>query len=160
MNKSLRIPHGKGGEKSFFYAVCYVVRFEKNQKENKCKNAVCLFSQLDLVRKALILDFDFNTFERECFLVSQILMHFNFFFRFSELHGTFRYLVFPNSEKRNIVRNVLSCITEKFNGYKIVRHKSIRKMRKIFHLIDLIFKATRSQKREITCLQLLINSLR
>ena len=138
----------------------FVTLFDLKKIKNKCKNAVCLFSQLDLVRKALILDFDYNTFEIECFLVSQILMHFNFFFRFSELHGTFRYLVFSNSEKRNIVRNVLSCITEKFNGYKIVRPKNNRKMRKIFHLIDLIFKATRNQKREINCLQLLINSLR
>ena len=90
--KSLRILKKKREEESFFYAVCYVVRFEKSEKGDRCESDEKykkdfhdgLFLQFDLVRKQFILDFKFNTVERQGFLVNRIMMNFNYFFRFSE----------------------------------------------------------------------------
>ena len=94
-----------------------------------------LFPQLDFVTKQLILDFDYNSLERQCFAVNQILINFNYFFRFSELCKTSRSLIFSINKKSKIVRNVSSCITETFNGYKVVRHENHTQMWTIFHQI-------------------------
>ena len=76
-------------------------------------------------------------------------MNFNYFFRLSELCKTFRCLIFSNSKKKD--RNVLGFITETFNGHEVVRHENNRKMRKIFHLIHVIFEPAEHQKHSINC---------
>ena len=122
---------------------------KNNNKEDICQNDEelkkdipdNLFLLLDLVRKQLISDFDLNFLESHCLiLVNQILTNFNYIFRFSEFCKTFRYLTFSNRRKRKIVTNVLSCIIETLNDYEVVRHKSNRKMRRIFNPIDVIFE--------------------
>lgn len=131
--------------------------WKKNNKEDISQNDEelkkdipdNLFSLLDLVRKQSISDFDLNFLESHCWnLVNQILTNFNYIFRFSEFCKTFRYLIFSNRRKRKIVTNVLSCIIVILNDYEVVRHKSNRKMRRIFNPIDVIFEPVRHQKHK------------
>ena len=77
---------------------------KKSQKEENCESGEKfkkdfhdgLLLQFDLVRKQLILDFNFSTLERYCFLVNQIMINFNYIFRCWEP----RNLIFYNSKKK------------------------------------------------------------
>ena len=40
-----------------------------------------------------------------------------------ELKDIFRAIIKQDSEKKNVIRNLSSCIIEKFNGFNIVRFK-------------------------------------
>ena len=54
-----------------------------------------------------------------------------------------------NSEKMKIVRDVSRCITENFNGCKVVRHKNQKKECFTLHPMDIIFYPARHQKHNI-----------
>lgn len=95
---------------------------KKSLKKDRCKNDEelkkdlhgALFMQHYLIKKQLILDFDVNILERQCFPLNLILMNLNHLFKFSELRKIFKYLIFSDNEKNS---NVSSYITETFNDY-------------------------------------------
>ena len=53
-------------------------------------------------------------------MVNRILNNHNLFLRIYELKDKFRYLTIKNTNKKNIVRQILSCIVEKFNSFRII----------------------------------------
>ena len=53
-------------------------------------------------------------------MVNRILNNHNLFLRIYELKDKFRYLTIKNTNKKNIVRQILSCIVEKFNTFRII----------------------------------------
>ena len=84
----------------------------------KCKNGEELhkdlpgnfFLKLDLFIKYHIWKFNYDTLERECFLVNQL--NFNYFFRFYEIRKKSRYLILSNSEKSKINKDASNCKTD------------------------------------------------
>ena len=101
--------------------------------------------------EAAYLNFHFLTLERQCFLVDQILMSFNYFFRFYEIRKKNKYSILSNSEKSKIFMDASSRISETFNGYKVVRYKNQRKERIILHPIEFFSDLVRHQKHRINC---------
>ena len=73
-------------------------------------------------------------------------MNLNYFLRFYKLRKLFRYLIFSNSEKRKIISDVSSCITETLNRYKLVRNEIQRMLQNIFQPIDAIFEHHKHNK--------------
>ena len=73
-------------------------------------------------------------------------MNLNYFLRFYKLRKLFRYLIFSNSEKRKIISDVSSCITETLNGYKLVRNEIQRMLQNMFQPIDVIFEHHKHNK--------------
>ena len=78
---SLIIPHGKDSLDSLFYAVCYATRYEKLKKMDKCLNAELrkdlpkdLFAQSNAMKTDLVLDLDYQHFEKQCFLINKLLI--------------------------------------------------------------------------------------
>ena len=72
------------------------------------------------LKKIFYLDLDIQNFDNQCFIVNRILNNYNLFLRSYELKDKFQYLTVKNANKNNIVREILSCIVEKFNGFRIV----------------------------------------
>ena len=72
------------------------------------------------IKENFYLDLDIQNFDNQCFIVNRILNNYNLFLRSYELKDKFQYLTVKNANKNNIVREVLSCIVEKFNGFRIV----------------------------------------
>ena len=74
------------------------------------------------------------------YVINDILMKHNYFFRFSELKDKCRYLINENSTKKRIIRKLSSCVIEKCNGFTIVRIENDREIRKKFYPINIIYK--------------------
>ena len=72
------------------------------------------------IKENFYLDLDIQNFDNQCFIVNHILNNYNLFLRSYELKDKFQYLTVKNANKNNIVREILSCIVEKFNGFCIV----------------------------------------
>ena len=90
VEKILVIPHGVGSVDSFFYAVCYSIRYEKTEKVDKCDNfgeeiATELYEQLLGLRGELQLKLDHQRLERQSFEVNKALIEYGYFLRVIEL---------------------------------------------------------------------------
>ena len=81
------------------------------------------------IKKKLRLDLDILNFENQRFSVNDLLNKHGSFLRAYELKDTFRYLIKQDSEKKSVLRELLSCIIEKFNGFNIVCVEFSKKLR-------------------------------
>ena len=67
------------------------------------------------------LDLDIINFENQCHQIDHILNKNNLFLRVFELKDKFRAIIKQDPDKKNVIRELLSCITEKYNGFHIAR---------------------------------------
>ena len=71
--------------------------------------------------------------------------------RVYELKKKFRELRLKNSKKQNIIRQLSSCVHEKFDGFHIVCVEYSKKERKKFRPINIIYKPVRQIEKKILC---------
>ena len=110
---------------SCYYGILYAIRYQfKNEKDVYLGN---LYDTLSNLNKNLRLDLGIQNFENQCHSVNELLNKNGQFLRVQELKDKFRYLIKRNSEKKTVLRELSSCIIEKFNGFNIVRVKFSKK---------------------------------
>ena len=90
-----------------------------------------LFRIFSVLRNELKLEFDHQTLERQCYIINDLLIDENFFFfRFDELCQKFQFLFYTSfPPQKKVMGDLLSFITEKFSGHKIVRSECEKKKR-------------------------------
>ena len=84
--KSLGIPHGVGSIDSFFYAICYAIRYEKTEKLDQCNNfqddiGAELYEKLLGLKERLQLKLDHHRFEEQCFEINKTLIEHGYFLK-------------------------------------------------------------------------------
>ena len=79
-----------------------------------------LYDALSAAKEKLRLDLDVQNFENQCFSVNDLLNKYGLFLRVCQLKDKFHYLIKQDSKKKMVLRELLSCIIEKFNGFNIV----------------------------------------
>ena len=79
------------------------------------------------------------------------LSEFNYFLRVFELKNKLRHLTIKEPEKQNIARPILSCKTEKCNGFQAISIEFARKERKKFKPIDITYKPTKNPTISLLC---------
>ena len=141
--QSLINPQGLENPDSFFYSILYAIRnkltdkFDSIDEENlKIDVGLALSHDLFEVKSLLKLDLDVLNFENQCFKINTILNKY-MFLRVFELKNKFRYLFKQNSKQKNIISEVSACVTERFNGFTIVRIEFDKKIRRNFTPVDL-----------------------
>ena len=97
------------------------------------------------------LNLDILHFENQCLKVNQILNKNNLFLRVFELKEKFRCLIKQESEGKNIIRDLSSCIIEEFIGFNIVRIEFERKLRQKMSAIDIIYEPVKKEDEIIEC---------
>ena len=97
------------------------------------------------------LNLDILHFENQCSKINQILNKNNLFLHIFELKEKFRCLIKQDSERKNIIRDLSSCIIEKFNGFNIIRIEFERKLRQKMSLIDIIYRPVKKEDEIIEC---------
>ena len=122
---------------SFISTILHAISFQKEEKTDICNKGDLkeiidenLINQLDKGKYEFTLDlqkFNNNCYEINCFLSS-----YNLFMRVFELRSKFRYLTLKEFKKQSIVRQLSSCITEKYNGIQTIAIEFARKTRKNF----------------------------
>ena len=87
---------------------------------------------------------DYQKFNANCHEFNSLLAKNGYFLRIFELRKKFRYLSLKNPKKQTIVRQLSSCINEKYNGFHMISIEYSKKLRKKFELIDIIYKPVKS----------------
>ena len=85
-------------------------------------------------------------FNNNCYEINYLLSKYNYFLRLFELKSKFQHLTMKDEKKQNIVRQISSCLTEKYNGFHATSTEFARKERKIFKPIDIIYKPTKNRE--------------
>ena len=79
------------------------------------------------------------------------LANYGYFLRVFELKSKFRHLALKNPKKQNIVRQLSSCINEKYNGLHVISIEYSKKLRTKFKPINIIYKPIKSPEKEVLC---------
>ena len=97
-----------------------------------------IFDEIYPLKSMMKLNLDILHFENQCLKINQILNKHNLFLHIFELKEKFRCLIKQDSEKKNIIRDLSSCIIKKFNGFNIARNEFERKLRQKMSPLDII----------------------
>ena len=80
-----------------------------------------------------------------------MLSDFNYFLRVFELKNEFRQMIIKEpKKKKNFVRQLLSSISEKYSGHQTISIEYVRKERKNFKPIDIIYKLTKNPEKKFS----------
>ena len=87
-----------------------------------------MIEQLDEQKYKFI--FDLQKFDNNCYGISYFLSKYNYFLRVFELKNKFQHLTMKDPKKENIVRQIPSCLTKKYNCFQAISIEFARKERK------------------------------
>ena len=109
-----------------------------------------LIDELD--KNKFKLEIDLQKFNNDCYEINCLLSDFNYFLRVFYLKNKFRQMIIKKKKKKkNFVRQLSSCINEKYNGYQTISIEYARKERKHFKPIDIIYKLTKNPEKSPLC---------
>ena len=86
-----------------------------------------------------------------CYQITMILAKFGYFLRVYELKKKYRHLFMKKPDQQKIVKQLSSCLTEKYNGFTVIRIEYEKKVRKNFEPLDIIYKPTKDLETEPPC---------
>ena len=133
-----------------------VIRFDKVGKTNVCDQNEFkenidsnLIKELNEGNFTFILDL--QKFNNICYEINLILSKHNYFLRIFELKDKYRQLSMKEPKKQNIIRQLSSCLIEKYNGFQVISIEFDRKQKKKFKPIDIIYKPTKNPEIDLLC---------
>ena len=150
------LPKSNSHEDNFIRVILYALRYEKEKKTDICnKNEFekvtdeKLIEQLDENKYQFILDL--QKFNNNCYEIYSFLSNRNYFLRVFELKNKFRHLTMKELLGKKIIRDISSCITEKYNGFQTISIEFARKEKKTFKPIDIIYKPAKNPEITPLC---------
>ena len=115
-------------ENSFFDAVIYNLMFKLTEGKIVSRDKVESVLEVEFykdfcqIKDQLQLDTSMNRFFDKCALANEFLIKKNFFLKFYQRRVKYRYLIKKGACGENkISRDLSSSVTEKFNGYEIIK---------------------------------------
>ena len=159
LKETLVNPQGENNSDSFFYSILYAIRFQLMNKFDSCDRddkikediGAEIFDELNQLKESLRLDLDILNFENQCFQINRILNKKKLFLKVYELKEKFRALIQQKHDKKNVIRDISSCIREKFNGFNIARLEFAKKIRQNMLPIEIIYKPVKKETDNIEC---------
>ena len=143
-------------QNNFTRVILHALRFDKANKKDICdKNEIKTvidekqIDQLDAEKYDSVLDL--QRFNNNCYEINSFLSKYGYFLRAFELKNKFRQLFIKEPKKQNIIRQISSCINEKYYGFQSVSIEFSRKERKIFKPINIIYKPTKNPEFSLLC---------
>ena len=93
-----------------------------------------LFFNLTDIELRTMLDKSLFGFFERCFSIYHVLGKHEYFLRFSERRNQYRYLLKKetHTQKNESLRELLTCIIRKFNGYELLKKRSSKKRKPTF----------------------------
>ena len=149
----LQIPQGKDNPDLFFYLILHALRYKHNNKTGTCADeselrsdvSVEIFDEINNLKDKLKLNLEILNFENQCFQINRILVEKHLLLRVYEIKDKFCYLIKEDYEKKKVIRDLSSCITERFNGFNIVKLELDRQLRCEISPIDILYKPVKKQ---------------
>ena len=135
------IPQGLENIDSFYYSLLYAIQYQLKNKKNECQKDNEFRMDIDnnkhydallTIKEKLRLDLAILNFENQCFSLNDFLNKYSLFLRVYKLKDKFHYLIKQDSEQKTVLRDLSSCIIEKFNRFNIVCVAFSKKLRQSF----------------------------
>ena len=127
----------------------YALRFDKNgMKDVSSKEDFekvidkNLIQQIDQTEKFKFI-IELEKFINMSYEINSVLSTFGYFLRVFELKNKFPQLTMKDKSKQKIVRQLSSCLIEKYSGFTVNSIVYQKKQRKLFKTIDILCKQTR-----------------
>ena len=89
---------------------------------------------------------DIQEFNNICYKINEILMQFGFFLRVFEQKNKYRQLLIKKPEKQNQVKQLASCLLQKYNGFQVIKSLFNKSQRRVFTPIDIIYFPTKNAR--------------
>ena len=141
----------------FSCAILYALRFDNTGFKDKCDKEEfernidqSLIEKLNQPEKFECI-LDLQKFHDMCYEINSILSKHNYFLRVFELKNKYRRFSMKDKSKQKIVRQLSSCLIEKYRGFRVISMEFEKKQRKLFKPIDIIYKPTKSIETEPLC---------
>ena len=141
---------------SFVDAIFYAVRFNNEQKTEFCSSETLkelmdsnLFIHLN--QEKFNISLDYQKPNSQWHEINLTFAKCSYFLRVFELKSKFRHLALKTPKKQNIVRQLSSCINEKYNGFHVISTEYSKKLGKKLKPINIIYKPIKSPEKEVLC---------
>ena len=150
-------PRRSQDKDSFFYSILYAIRYHLTEKLDQVSddyfrgNDLKIYKEIYCLKDFLQLDLKISSFEDQCYTINHILNKNNLFLRVYEQKEKFRYITNTKNDSKKIIREISSCVKEKFNGFIIVRVDFDHEIQKDFAPIDIIYKPIKTENETIDC---------
>ena len=87
---------------------------------------------------------DLQEFNNVCYKINEILIEFDFFLRVFEQKNKYRQLLVKKPEKQNQVKQLASCLIQKYNGFQVIKSLFNKRQRRTFTPVDIIYSPTKN----------------
>ena len=87
---------------------------------------------------------DLQEFNHICYEINEILIKYNFFLRVFEQKNKYRNLLIKQPEKQNQIKQLASCLNQKYNGYQVIKNSFSKRERQEFEPVDIIYIPTKN----------------
>ena len=155
-NKTL-FPNESENQNQFCQVLLPALKFKINGTKNACNN-----NELEkILGKDLVQEnnqhekFKFiieqQYFFDMCYQINMILAKLGYFVRVYELKKKYRHLTMKKPDEQKFVRQLSSCLIEKYNGFTVIQIQNEKKERKIFEPLDIVYKPTKQLEIEPLC---------
>ena len=141
---------------SYINAIFYAVRLNNKQKTEFCyletlKESIDSNLCIQLNQEKFNISLDYQKLNSQCHEINLTLATYGYFLRVFELKSKFRDLALKNPKKQNIVRQLSSCINDKYNVFDVI---SIEYRKKLRTNLSQIYKPIKSPEKEVCCFSL------
>ena len=97
-----------------------------------------------LTHEKIKFSLDLQEFNNVCYKINEILMEFDFFLRVFEQKNKYRQLLVKKPEKQNQVKQLASCLIQKYNGFQVIKSLFNKRQRRTFTPVDIIYSPTKN----------------
>ena len=139
---------------TFIRVILYKVRQILAEKTDICTDEVLIQNEIvkDLFEKLnekFIFSLDIQKFELVCYEINEILIKHNFFLRVFEQKNKYRNMrniLIKTPEKQNQMKQLASCLNQKYNGFQVVKNTFAKLERREFKPVDIIYIPTKNSE--------------
>ena len=140
------------GQNQLRHVILLALKYEINGSENTCSSNELekivgknLFKEINQPEKFKFI-IDQQYFFNMCYQITMILAKFGFFLRVYDLKKKYRHLFMRKPDQQKIVKQLATCLIEKYNGFTVICIEYGKKERKNFEPLDIIYKPTKKLK--------------
>ena len=94
---------------------------------------------------------DLQEFNRIAYQINSIPLEFKYFLRVFKQKNKYRQFIVKTPEKQNQIKQLSSCLIEKYNGFQVVKVDFAKKERQKFQPIDIIYIPTKDPTKLPEC---------
>ena len=130
---------------NFVLVILYKIRQIIDDKTDICDDEALKENETikDIIEKMSDEKFKFSLdlqeFNHVCYEINEILIKYNFFLRVFEQKNKYRNLLIKQPEKQNQIKQLASCLNQKYNGFQVIKNLFNKRERREFVRVDIIY---------------------